>query len=1034
MIRGDANAAIPPRDFNSRDSLFNYFMERLNLCPLLTNHKTYHHFMGNGVSDSSIDVILQKSSSFIISEEIKTILCSKSDSRVDSKHDIIVSAISVPFIGEVSEKLLDKPPTIPNTKHRILWSDEGIMNYRNILSQSLLNIQHNWQNPSSPVSFSVLLELTNEALASAAKNTNKLIDLSKEKPPFKVKVPPEVTAAAKFKKAAFAELKNIESTPSSTEDQLSLARTSFSDARKAHRRAWRRSQAIHEQDRDQKLSALCTKNPNDAYKHLRSVRSTSSSKISEIKVGDKVYQGKDVATGFFHNIEKLKTELDPATETCLSCKAFIFDHRLIKEICRLGDKIPPLSLDAAEKLLHSLKPSVCDHWNISAAHYINGGPVALKHFQFLVNTALENIENTTVDEMNTAHACILFKGHQKDKTLASSYRTISTCPMISKACDTYIRNLSVDDWFEARAEVQFLGPGMSHEMGALLLSEVIHYSITTSNKPVYALFLDARSAFDRTIREILIRKLYLLGTNGNRLLYFDNRLKHRKTFCEWDHTVLGPIHDKQGVEQGGVPSGDLYTVYNNEQLDNAQDSGLGVPIHHLDVASIGQADDCVLLANDVFALKSLLTLTLDYCNKYHVMLAPEKTKLVVFSSPKHKTLIEFAKLTTEIKIADTTLQFSDTAEHVGILRSSGAGNLPHILDRISAHRKSLFAVLPAGLARRHNPNIAASLKVQSSLALPVLLSGLASLNLTSAETEVLDKHYKGILRALCKLPDKTPDPVIYFMAGSLPIKAHIHRRQLSLFGMISRLPENILCHIATKILSTEPDSSKSWFISIRRLCRLYSLPSPLQLLQDPPAKISFKKLVKSKITDYWETTLRSDTLPKTSLVFFKPMFMSLSLPHPIFSSCASNSYESNKSICQATLLSGRYKTDYLARHWNKDNPEGYCILCPGQSLTDTLEHFLLVCNSLLPTRQKILEFWSDYSCKDDHLRNLLVFKLSSEHNILVQFLIDPSTDSDVIQGVQQKVINLHDVFKLTRCWCYAVHRKKLQISGKFRHL
>ena len=484
-------------------------------------------------------------------------------------------------------------------------------------------------------------------------------------------------------------------------------------------------------------------------------------------------------------------------------------------------------------LLHSLKPSVCDHWNVSAAHYINGGPIALKHYQLLINTALEDIENTTCDEFNTAHACILYKGHQKDKTLASSYRTISTCPFVAKSCDTYIRSLSVEDWHNARADVQFLGPGMRHEMGALLLSEVIQHSININNKPVYALFLDARSAFDRTIREILVRKLFLLGTTGDRLLYFDNRLNHRKTFCEWDYQILGPIHDRQGVEQGGVPSGDLYTVYNNEQLDTAQESGLGVPLHDLDVGSVGQADDCALLSDNLSSLQNLLTLTIDYCKKYHVMLAPEKTKLLAFSAPRHKTQVQFAKLTSQLKIGDTEIKFSETAEHVGIVRSS-SGNLPHILDRVSAHRKSLFAVLPSGLARRHNANQAASLSVQNTFSLPVLLSGLASLTLNATEVDVLDKHFKDTLRTLMKLPDKTPDPVIYFLAGTAPIKAHIHRRQLCLFGMISRLPNNILCKTASTILASDPDSSKSWFVGIRHLCNIYSLPSPLQLLQSPP--------------------------------------------------------------------------------------------------------------------------------------------------------------------------------------------------------
>ena len=103
---------------------------------------------------------------------------------------------------------------------------------------------------------------------------------------------------------------------------------------------------------------------------------------------------------------------------------------------------------------------------------------------------------------------------------------------------------------------------MSHELGALLLTETINHSIKDNNQPVFCLFLDARSAFDLTIREIMIRHIYLLGTNGDSLLYIDNRLKHRKTFMEWDRKVIGPIEDELGFEQGGISSGDFYTIYN----------------------------------------------------------------------------------------------------------------------------------------------------------------------------------------------------------------------------------------------------------------------------------------------------------------------------------------------------------------------------------------------------------------------------------------------------------------------------------------
>ena len=85
---------------------------------------------------------------------------------------------------------------------------------------------------------------------------------------------------------------------------------------------------------------------------------------------------------------------------------------------------------------------------------------------------------------------------------------------------------------------------------------------------------------------------------------------------------FGPINDELGFEQGGISSSDLYILYNNEQLQTAQESGLGICIGDQEVAAVGQADDVVLLSHDVHFLANLLKLTLDYCKKHHVTLAP----------------------------------------------------------------------------------------------------------------------------------------------------------------------------------------------------------------------------------------------------------------------------------------------------------------------------------------------------------------------------------------------------------------------------
>ena len=87
------------------------------------------------------------------------------------------------------------------------------------------------------------------------------------------------------------------------------------------------------------------------------------------------------------------------------------------------------------------------------------------------------------------------------------------------------------------------------------------------------------------------------------------------------------------MEQGGKNSTEYWKLYNNEQLSVPQETDFGLSTANVHVASIGQADDCVLVSSDLHKLKFLLHLTLQYCKKYHVQLSPGKTKLQLYTPP-----------------------------------------------------------------------------------------------------------------------------------------------------------------------------------------------------------------------------------------------------------------------------------------------------------------------------------------------------------------------------------------------------------------
>ena len=98
--------------------------------------------------------------------------------------------------------------------------------------------------------------------------------------------------------------------------------------------------------------------------------------------------------------------------------------------------------------------------------------------------------------------------------------------------------------------------------------------------------------------------------------------------------------------------------------------------------------------------------------------------------------------------------------------------------------------------------------------------------------------------------------------------------------------------------------------------------------------------------------------------------MSLSKPHPLWTSCSNNSYEVSRAVVQARMLSGRYKTDRLTRHFSQ-NSDGSGLLC-NEGADGSIEHLLLHCPSLSHTRQNMSNFLlerNDFSPRTKSLIN-----------------------------------------------------------------
>jgi len=233
------------------------------------------------------------------------------------------------------------------------------------------------------------------------------------------------------------------------------------------------------------------------------------------------------------------------------------------------------------------------------------------------------------------------------------------------------------------------------------------------------------------------------------------------------------------------------------------------------------------------------------------------------------------------------------------------------------------------------------------------------------------------------------------------------------------------------ILTYEPKGSRSWFLLIKETCQEYGLDHPLDFMNNPPSKQYFKKLVKLKVCEYWQRHFVDECSELSSLRYFDPTRASLLSPHPIWKFGGDSAYEVNKSNIVAKMLSGRYRTEALKRHW-LSNSSGYCVMPTCENCIGDLEHLLLFCPALQTTRNRLFSIWNQKLCQFAPLLAVFHGLVNGTSQDFIAFLLNPSANSKIIRLSQvYGPWVLENVMYLTRTYVYTIHKEKLILTGEW---
>ena len=275
-VRGDAN--VNPSNL-PRLELFTSFLTQFDLQNLPLNHPTPHHFVGDGDSDTQLDVLLSISTPDQ-AESLLQFVCGKEIPLILSHHDLVVSTFLCPSINYSPPPPATIAPRVPNSRVKVLWSKEGLSQYKNLLSAALPLLQHSLINPASPSLTKILLNCTNFALNRAAESAFKTIKLSK--PPSKKKhsIHPDVRHAQTAALRAAQALRDARSSPCTPPHDIQAALSAQSSSSSALRAAIRSDNSKNAKQRDELLHSVLSSDPSKLQTAVRKAKSVGEPAVS----------------------------------------------------------------------------------------------------------------------------------------------------------------------------------------------------------------------------------------------------------------------------------------------------------------------------------------------------------------------------------------------------------------------------------------------------------------------------------------------------------------------------------------------------------------------------------------------------------------------------------------------------------------------------------------------------------------------------------------------------------------------------------
>ncbi len=433
----------------------------------------------------------------------------------------------------------------------------------------------------------------------------------------------------------------------------------------------------------------------------------------------------------------------------------------------------------------------------------------------------------------------ILKGPNKDPEVPGNYRGISLLSNFAKLFEKLLLSRLAPAVNLHPLQGGFR-PGLSSSHTAFILQEAIS-SIRENKNKAFVAFLDAQKAFDTVWHAGLLTKLHNKGIRGKIWDLIHHWYAASTTAILWEGKISTPVRISQGVRQGAILSPLLYSIYVDDLLVKLSTCGEGSLINKVYVGSPMYADDLALITDNPHSLQLMIDVVHQYSHKWRYKINPLKSAVLVFgetakSRDKNRTSRQWL-------LGDQRILEEDEIHHLGILRSVGSSTVSRTNERISRGRSSFFALNAVG-ARFGCLHPATTLKLYTTICLPIMLFGSELWVISKTEILMLERAHRKILRTIQGLPTRCPAVALNSLLGTLPINMCLAGRKLNfIFATLNLAPDSLARTVLLERLA-DP-SPTSLMHSCSCLLEDFALPSLSTLSAAfPCTKYAWKKSTK----------------------------------------------------------------------------------------------------------------------------------------------------------------------------------------------